>query len=356
MSFEFLALRNLIHPLSACLNGVIDLSNRTVLDELQYMDDERMKYLHPKSSEYKGLHSIANMIRYTSDLFHLCECLFMTSRIDKFSNKPIHSLVLDAVDESTGVIVTDSLVVEFVYRVDEMCHEFIKVLDERFNLSVFMERKKLVSIDDTDISSRECEMFLSSVKHVIGLINKAIEPTEKVELFNYNQFMHNMDSFKHLVTKRLPVHLSMFRVIGCWLCSIGLSKKENVSADTVRTIASNLASALVIVKDGKETESKSNGLLSALCQGITVDMYIQFSDLQMMYNEPEMAYKYLLRAKSNGWNPESDSKKRLKLCTEALNNKLPTDTDVMDKKPSADGTLLKKGKPPLQTVQFKLLY
>lgn len=347
MSSEFTAFQNLIQPLAYCLNGVINLTDKNVLAELSFMDDERVRYLKPKSTGIIGVHNIEEMIRYTSNLYHLCDCLFFHSKTDNFANKAIHALVLDTSDESMGLCVTDSLMVEFVYKVEELCQAFILWINDRFKIRDRYKSSKFVLMDDNEINASECEVILSNIKFTIGLINKVIEPTERKDLFSYAQLSKNMECIQTILD-RMSTYLSVMRVIGCWLCSVGMHKEETETAENKRFISMYLASALAIIEDSKEETS----LLIAMKTGITIDMYIQFAELQMMYNEPELCHNYLRKATELGWDVKNS--KLSKLYGETMISQKSVAKDNVDTKPSADGKILKKGKPPMKYAEFKL--
>lgn len=347
MSSDFVTLQNLIQPLAYCLNGVINLTDKNVLAELSFMDDERLRYLRPKSTGIIGIHNIEEMIRYTSNLYHLCDCLFFHSKADNFANKAIHALVTDASNESMGLYVTDSLIVEFIYKVNELCQTFVTWINDRFKIRDIYKSQKFVLMEQNEINAAECEVILSNVKFTIGLINKVIEPTERKDLFSYSQLVKNVEIIQTIID-RMATYLDVMRVIGCWLCSIGMHKGEVESAENKRFISMYLGSALAIIEESKEGSS----LMTAMKTGITIDMYIQFAELQMMYNEPELCHTYLKKAVDLGWDIKNS--KLSKLYEETMVSIYYVANDNTDAKPTADGKILKKGKPPVRHAEFKL--
>jgi hypothetical protein len=348
MSSNFVVFRNLIQPLVACLNGVVDITSREVLDELQFMDDERIKYIQPKNTCIIGLSEVEHLIRYCSDLYNLCHCLFFSSKIDLFASKPVHSLIVDKSQEQQDIYVTDSLVVELIFKVYELCVVFMDWMCNKLEVSSRVQNKTPILMSGYEIPSVECESILGCIKSVIGLINAVRSPSVSGS-FSYEPIIKEVDGV-HRILQAFNTHHTLFRVLGCWIWSLGMThEKKEDDIETKRMVSMYLASALAIM----EEESKvDNPLKTVLREGISIDMNVQFAELQYMYNELDIAYRYFKQAEALGWKDKQN--KKFSVCKDVLKDKAPTNHTTVDTKPLADGTILKKGKIPRVFAVFKL--
>lgn len=350
---SFLPFHNVIQSLTSCLSGVLDLSSNQVIEELNFMSDERIKYLndHKDKSKLKTIKDIEVLIRYCSDLYYLCECLFFRDKKIKMAGKQLFSLVKDAVGRSDEIIVTDSLIVEWIYKVEELCITFTSWLTDRFNIYQFTKDGRLLLIKDVMIDSTECESVLSCVKYTIGLVNKVKELNDEEKTnVSLSKLINSLQSIDNIM-KCMNNYLITLRILGCWICSIGLQKSKTQTIETQRRSSEFLASCLLMI-DELESENEKKGLINALVDSIRVDLSITFAKELMGYNNYESAYKYLLKAKSIGWK---DTDGLMKECEGILGDRIPTDYTNIEEKPLSDSKYLEKGKSPMKMIQFKLV-
>lgn len=354
MSSSLLHLHQFIQPLHSCLNEVIDISQRGVINELVFMQDQRVRYIQPDSTKYLSIMDIDIYIRYASDLYYLCECLFFQERQIKMSTKKIYSVIHDKRNRFEGeLFITDSLIVELIWKVDELCTTFLVWLNERFGISIYTMDEKLLSIVGIDIDSSECESILSSVKFTIGLINLLSKlKKEKIEGFSFDTLVTSVPQITEIFDC-LFSYLVSFRVLGCWVCSMGLFKNQRNNIDTRLKVCTYLASALAIIDDASSNEANVMKLISELTNSIRADVSVFYAEYLISIANYSDAYKFLQKAKLLKWK---DKEKLLEVCTKELKERIPEDGDTnVTKKPLSDAKILLKGKEPIKYAEFKLL-
>jgi len=270
------------------------------------------------------------------------------------SKKKIYSLINDAVGRLNGdLYVTDSLIVELFYKTEELCVLFLKWITERFAIiDVASNGERLIMFDHTDIDKQECESILSSIKYSIGILNhiNALSSLDK-EYFSLNTLSESMSAIPEM-QKSLKSSVVSFRVIGSWICAMGLHKESKNDVDQRLKVCMYLASSLVIIDENiKEGETK--GIIQYLVNSIQVELSVQYACYLMDITNYTDACKYMYKAKKLKWK---DHQGLMDTCFKMLGaENIPADDSNIGQKSISDGKVLLKGKDPHKFVDFKAI-
>jgi hypothetical protein len=202
-----------------------------------------------------------------------------------------------------------------------------------------------------DIDKAECESILSSIKYSIGLINStlAIQATDK-NILSFDLLLSSVPSIAE-IQNSLRSSLVSFRVIGTWVCAMGLYKDGNINAQQRLKVCMFLASGLTII-DETIKDSSSKGIIQNLVDSMRVDLSVEYATHLIDITKYADAYKYLYKAKKLKWK---DTNNLVEKCTAMLGDQVPLDDSDISQRSLSDGQLLLRGKPPLRSVEFRLV-
>jgi hypothetical protein len=269
------------------------------------------------------------------------------------SKKKIYSLINDARGRLNGELyVTDSLIVELFYKVEELCVVFLKWIADRFAIIEPGQEERLILFDKIDIDKHECESILSGIKYCIGILNQvnSLSSLDK-QYFSISTLTESMSSIPE-IQQSLKSSVVSFRVIGSWICAMGLHKESKKDVDQKLKVCMFLASSLAVI-DETIKESSTKGIIQNLVNSIRVDLSVHYACYLMDITNYTDAYKYLYKAKKLKWK---DQDKIMDTCAKMLGEEnIPLDDSNITQKSISDGKVLLKGKEPFKFVEFKAI-